>query len=378
MEQVRFRCHKCRALLELPAANAGKKFRCPECLSVGLIPTASETGIQAGQALVQTSQPVAEELIGFREEDAPPPVQAPAGPRQIRDHDDLGGPRGGKSSRRRKLGEIREEKRDDAQDDHQVRASLRGWRKVRLGINIIYIALCVWTGTIILYFVSVPLLAWLTGRSMAAEAGGGASGGSQGGAIFFLMLTLLVMMIGLGVNIASMVGYCFCLFVPPRTGALWWAIGALALALLAFVFSFFALILPPVWLMSWLIGFVQFMVFLLFLRAVGVALDVSWLVKSIQSLLILAVVSISLWVFSIVAVVIFMGAVVTKDKPPEAADSCALVCGALLAGIVLFVLLITILIRYLRVLRDTGAQIEEELAQRRHVLSGAAGYTPKE
>jgi hypothetical protein len=377
MDQVRFRCHKCRALLELPAANAGKKFRCPECLSVGVIPAASETGIQGGQPPVQVSQAVVEELFGFRAEDAPAPAQEPTGTRRFRDDDDQGGPRSGKSSRRRKLGEIREEREDDAPDTQQVRAALRGWRKVRLGISIIYIAFCVWVGTILLYFAMIPLLAVMTNTSVAAGVANPGQVNAEQGGCLFVILTFFVGGIGFLVNLATIVGYCFCLFVPPRTGAIGWAIGTLALALLTLGSSFFGFIFPPLQLVTWLLGFSQWMTFLLFLRAVGVALDVSWLVKSIQGLLLLGVGGMGTWVGGMVLSFVFLFGIASKGRPPDAADSCFVGIGLLVAGVVLLLLLIIILIRYLRVLRDTAAQIEEELAQRRQVLGGAAGYSPK-
>jgi hypothetical protein len=375
MEQITFRCHKCRGLLQLLAANAGKKYRCPECLSVGIIPATAPTHIQgqAGPAAIPTGQAVADDVFGLRPEDAPPPAPALAGPRRLRDEDEREGPRSGRSSRRRKLGDIKA-KREVAEPPERVRASLRGWRKVRLGINIIYIALCVWTVTILGYLALLPVLSYVTGKEVMSGVTNAGVGQMGEGYLAFVLLTLLAMMVGFCVTIAAIVGYCFCLFVP-RTSALVWVLIALVLALFALGSLLLAFILPPMQLMSWLLGFSHLMAFLLFLRAVGVDLDVSWLVKSIQGLLILSVAGVGSWVAIVLLSVVFLISIGSRGSP-DAADACAFGCGMLVAYVILFSLLVTILLRYLRVLRDTVAQIEEELAQRHHGLSGSAGYTP--
>jgi hypothetical protein len=120
------------------------------------------------------------------------------------------------------------------------------------------------------------------------------------------------------------------------------------------------------------------MAFLLFLRAVGIALDVSWLVKSIQSLLLMSVAGVGVWITGMTLASVFLFGIASKGGKPDQADSCAVAIGLAVAAILLLFLLVTILVRYLGVLRDTGAQIEEELAQRRQVLTGTQGYRPKD
>jgi LSD1 subclass zinc finger protein len=357
MEFVQFPCPSCRQLLQLPADSAGKNFRCPQCQYVGTMP-ASSGPVPAEPASV----------FGVKLDDPPAPPPGPD-PRWQR-LEEPGPPRGRKRTKRPFEGTIEEEVEADPESQRRLSERLAGWRKVRWGINVVYVALVIWVGTValtLLTFCAIPILV-RGGFQPSGPPGTGLASAREAG-LLAVILVLLLMAVGMLVNIAQIVGYSLCLFVPSRTGALPWAIIAVALTFFSFGLGVVGLIVPGVPLLAMLIGLGGWIAFLLFLRAVGVELDVTWLVQSIQSVLAFLVFGVG-GTGLVLVVLSFLAASFAESG--RRSGPAVVGCGLLCDGALFVTLLFVVLFRYLHILRDTAAQIEEELALRVQPLTGKA------
>ncbi len=361
MDFVQFHCPSCRLFLQLPRADGGNKFRCPGCQYVGVIPASPD-------AITAQTPPTTAELFRVQGETAAPPPTGPD-PRWYKD-DALDPALARKRSGKRFVKAV-----DEPETPEQVTARLAGWRKVRLGINLIYFALIVWVASVVLtvlFACATPLL--LRGMEQTGALPAGFTKSPEVGPLardLGVLLAFVLKGVGLLVDMVQLAGYSLCLFVPSRRGALAWAVAALVLAFMGFGLSVIGLVVPFVPLVAMFVGLIGWITFLGFLRTLGVELDVSWLVQDIQSLLGLAVFGVG---GSGLLTVLVSGAVFLSGTGSKVGGRIPgpLACGMVCVAGLFVILLCVVLFRYLHILRDTAAQIEEELALRVQPLSSKA------
>ena len=188
MAVITFQCYACNQVLQVGADNAGRKAKCSQCGTILTIPVlAAEAMIEGVTAAPVAPQPRRDEVAVARDEPAP---------RRRDDYDD-------DRPRRR---------RPDDYDDYPVRrASAPKWDKVKVGLLLAFIGLCVMAGAFAFVLLGVLVgMFTFTGARIFAQIGS---------TIFFLG------------SITAIVGHVFWLFVfSNKRGALGFAIAALAVA----------------------------------------------------------------------------------------------------------------------------------------------------
>jgi hypothetical protein len=365
MDSVQFPCPSCRQLLQLPRADAGKRFLCPACRYVGVIPTSSDAIATVPLPPAAAPPPSSGEVFRVQGDD-PPPTPTGPDPRWYKD-DALDPSPAQQRARQRSAKRLARAVDADPESQEQLTTRLAGWRKVRWGINLVYFALIVWVATVVLTMLAAcvtPLLILGMERTGAAPADF-----SKNNEVLSLVqdltmwLSMFLKGVGLLVDMVQLAGYAFCLFVPSRRGALAWAVAAMLLAFGSFGLTVIGLFVPFVPLLAMLVGLTGWITFLLFLRAIGVELDVNWLVQDIHSLLSLAIFGVGGSGF--LTVVVSFIAFMTSTSPRSGGRLPGpLGCGMACVSGVFGMLLCVVLFRYLHILRDTAAQIEEEQALR--------------
>jgi hypothetical protein len=270
--------------------------------------------------------------------------------------EDFAPPAGAKSSSPKPPRPLTRREAEKKEEERLIRRSIaearRAWRRVSLGINLIFYALCVWVVTWSLFILIANIASVASGQP--APPGGLPT--IMGGSSTFLLLTAaLVTCVGFLVDATSIVGYSFCLFVPQPKSARPLGIAALALAAFALLIAVAGQFVPLLLPVAALIGFVRWLIFLLFLRVVADYFDARGLKEDIDRLLIRAVVGIGIWV---AAAIILIGITVQLAHDQQyGMAKIPLICAALS----FLFLMASVSLRYLQVLRDSGAWIDERL-----------------
>jgi hypothetical protein len=261
----------------------------------------------------------------------PPPMAIPVSPVEER-------PR--RETEAERTGRLRQEYR-------QERAA---WTKVRTGIGMIYLAQAFWFAIIAGSMLINTAVAVFAGESMSQSQDSGA--GST-------IMTVLLLVLALAVDTLSTVGFVYCLRVPETAGSRMLAIVAVVLTGIAIFGAFVAAFVPILRFVVLGIGFARWLVFLFFLQTVAQFFESHFLLRSIERLLLLLTGTVG------VGVLLWVGmAFLTKVLSNSESDTAAVVtmtCATLCTSLPLLVLLGLSTMRYLRVMRDTVAIIDERL-----------------
>jgi hypothetical protein len=231
-------CPDCDKKLRVPDGLLGKKVRCPGCGGMFLATAGGVTGpVTDEPPSPQARRPARPSRSEAIEEKPRAPARRPsAPPRDDEDEDDR--PR----SRRREEEEEdedhprRREPYDEDEEDEDTprpRSKREGWRKVRLGINLIIISIWVILGLVVVSMCGGVLIGVTGAASMSsARTSGQAVGDPSAAATGFGVIALmaLVFVIGLASNVLRLAGHGFCMAVPPKRGS---AIKGLAVATFA-------------------------------------------------------------------------------------------------------------------------------------------------
>jgi hypothetical protein len=185
-----------------------------------------------------------------------------------------------------------------------------------------------------------------------------------------LVVGLLLRGVGMAVDVASLTGKSLCLFVPSQSASLAWVVASLTLGVMALGLSFLGLLIPGVQIIAWLVDFAGWIVFVLFLRSLGELLDVSWIARSANGLISLAVFGVGTCVLLLGIMFYFMVSVRPTSGDRSAWGGLLFLCPFILLSLALVSILLICLFRYLHVVRDVSAQVEEEMAMRVQPLSG--------
>jgi hypothetical protein len=236
---ITFQCYACQQVLKAGDDKAGRKVKCYKCGTVLTVPVASTTpggpspmGTKVPPPVpppakpTQTPMPPVAELI---EPGAPPArlVRPPAA--ELADYADDRDDYDDRPPPRRLRRRDDEDDYDDDYDDRPRPKVSQGsrWRKVRLGLLLVFIGACVYAGGYGLEQVAV-LIQHLSSFSQPRTLEGFQSIGQVFDASRVIYRLGLVIVFG-GI-VTAIVGYVFCLFAPNRFGSLGLAIAALATA----------------------------------------------------------------------------------------------------------------------------------------------------
>jgi predicted Zn finger-like uncharacterized protein len=314
----------------------------------------------AEQAPVESSADDGQRQVGtYGINEGDKPAAAVAGRRfgEYLETEDVTPPSTSKSDRLKRRRPLTRKQVEKQEEDRFVRQRVaearRDWRRVSLGIKLIYGAVCTWTVTWAL-FILIANIASVTSKQPAGPGGWPTVMGSDQSWIMVLTAAF-VSCVGFLVDVTSIVGYSFCLFAPQPKSARPLAIASLGLAVVALLFSIAGQLLPVLLPIAILAGFVRWLIFMLFLRIIADYFDARGLKEDIDGLLIRAVAGIGVWVL---AAIIMIGIAVELARDQhEGMAKISLAC----AAIAFLFLMAAVSLWYLRVLRDSGALIEERL-----------------
>jgi hypothetical protein len=227
------------------------------------------------------------------------------------------------------------------------------WRRVRTGINLVYLALAIWTGTLACYFIVSCGVAVFSGESMSSASSSGA------GAV---LVAVLLLLLALAVDAVSIVGFCFCLQVPASEGSRPLAIATLALTVCTFMGAFVAPFVPSLQLIVLGLGFARWLIFLFFLQTIAQFFEAHYLQKSIERLLVLFGGGSALGFFLWFGMAYLTSRLAPKGlEETDLASLFTLACGTLCTLLPLLALLGLTTVRFLHAMRDTVATIDTAL-----------------
>ena len=209
MAQLHFRCTSCHAALRALPGTAGRKVRCPRCGVATPVPAAAP---EEGHPPAPSEQvPARPARRGPKESaaQAPPEAEDPVPPSPPK-------------VRRKRRPRPAEEADDDPRHN---RRNYPGWRKVRVGLLLLLIALLVPLAQTVLSFLS------RTGEAMSFVRDPAAFSASPGGSHLGFNLSGLGLLL-FGLQFLPSSGYFLCTFVPVSGGLKRWAIINFSLAVL--------------------------------------------------------------------------------------------------------------------------------------------------
>jgi hypothetical protein len=261
----------------------------------------------------------------------PPPMAIPVPPAEARPRRETDGERNER---------LRQEYREERAD----------WTRVRTGIGLVYLALAFWFGVIAVSLIVGTAIAVFAGESMRDSQDSGAGS---------VIMTVLLLVVALAVDTLSTTGFVYCLNVPETAGSRILAILAVVLTGIAIFGAFVAAFVPVLRLVVLGIGFARWMVFLFFLQTVAQFFESHYLLRSIERLLLLLTGTVG------IGALLWIGmAYLSKVFGKSESDTAAVVtmtCATLCTSLPLLTLLGLSTMRYLRVMRDTAAIIDERL-----------------
>lgn len=239
MEVITFQCSKCRHTLRIGADKAGRKARCTKCGSELVIPPANPPPKPAAAA-DPDDEYSGGGVYGFKEEAPKPPPTTPARspgrtpPARDREDDEVdddeheeetkrGGPPVPKPAESENKGPKRKIARQRKLLDPDK------WRKVQTGFRIVAAGMCIWIASWLLQKIP-PVIGFAsfvqggTASEYAGLSGNNAesllglvsgAGARDVGLLLARIGQILVVVQGL----ALLLGYGFCLPMPPRFGS---------------------------------------------------------------------------------------------------------------------------------------------------------------
>lgn len=219
---------------------------------------------------------------------------------------------------------------------------IRSWRRVARGVKLIFFALATWVGIVLALFLLTL----------------GAEGMMQPGLV--VLMFGLIVLVSLAAGIVTLVGYCFCLFSPREQGARTLALISLMLVVLSSGLSGLLYVLnrddPPriLSVLPSMLGFVQWVVFLFFLRALGKLLEANWLLRDISKLLYVKLFGQGSCFVLLMIILVVAGQTQERLRP-------LWVLLIFPLGIALIILEIVTFFRYLGILRNVGGLIDERI-----------------
>jgi hypothetical protein len=224
------------------------------------------------------------------------------------------------------------------------------WTAVRSGLNIIYLTSAGWFGLIAVRFIINTAIAIIAGESPSqAEQSGAGSGVSI--AILFIMAVI--------VDSLTIYGLILCLKIPETTGGRTLIISTLVLTGVSIFFALLAPFVTVMALIALIAGFCRWFAFVFFLQTVNQFFEAHLQMKSIERLMLLmgSTVGIAfvLWVGMNYLVRTF------ASGEMDTAAMITLILASLCTNLPLLVLIGLCTLRYLRVLRDTVALIDERI-----------------
>lgn len=421
-------CPHCDRKLRVPDHLLGKKVKCPGC---GTMFTGQAAGAEDDvtpktkpRAAAPREERIEEKPRAARRSVVPPPedeYEEERPRRRRRDEDEEDEDDRPRSRRRDEEEEDdydrpRSRRRRDEEEDEDYPRSARadayeeveedeaglssrtrqGWRKVRQGIN--YIILSVW---VLLgqfgFSIIGGMVAGIAGASAmsSAKTGGQAVGAAATAGAGVIIVMVIALLIGLASQALSVVGRVFCLNVPPgRGGGLKnLAIASLGLYAGALVFQYLGNII------SWaqlgfgaggspfasigsgiagmsvggigaLLAIAGIIVFMLFLRAVALAVKARQVANGIKTWLITMAISTGVGIllmivgFAIAGAAMFSALGGGGGSPPSSGAAAGLAGGALLMGAVgciLGVMALALFIWYVIILFQVRGAIDRYL-----------------
>lgn len=211
-------CPDCERTLRVPDNLLGRKVKCPSC---GITFTAGGDPSGSGRA---RKGGISADRGRRYEEDEPPRsgrrYEEDEPPRSRRREDDEDYPR----SRRD------DDYDEDYQDSSRKASRVEGWKKTRLGLNLVLTSNYVWIGTIVLGFVGSFLLGAIgVGAMSTARTSGQAMSTAVTLGTGMMIFAGLLMLLGFAVEVLGVGGKGFCMAVPPVRGT-----GTRALAIATF------------------------------------------------------------------------------------------------------------------------------------------------
>jgi hypothetical protein len=227
-------CPDCSRKLRVPDDLIGKKVRCPGCNVMFMAsaveeappppPRRSSRSSPREDAIEEKPRSSRHRAVRTTPDDEPP--------RARRRHEEEEERRG---RRRYEDEDEDEDRREDEEDDYDDRYSSRarrdGWKKVRMGINLIIISVWVMLGTIGFSFCGGAIVGFTGAMSAAGSNNPNAAMGAVAttgiGFILLMVVAGLLTLVSKGLQIA---GHGFCIMVPPKRDS---AIKVLALTTFA-------------------------------------------------------------------------------------------------------------------------------------------------
>ncbi len=361
---IRFLCPKCEKVLGIDEDKAGRQGMCPACGQKFVVPNAKPRAnlnptprVEPPTApprprvtpRVSPPKPIAEDEDipeGLPEEDE---LEAPAEkkrPRRMGNAEEI--PEGlleddepetlPKKQRRKRSRNRARGDDSDYGDTTTSKVDRRGWRITQKGLFLVVLALC-------LFMADYPLQV-LINLSKQSET----------------LLAIRALLLA-GAEILATVGMGFCIAVPARSGARGLAIASLALGASSLMLTFFAVVLPvitgePLQAVFWALlalaaGLGKWLLFMMFLMAMGSALGANWLSEDVGRLLIRYGAAVGLWI----ALYVFVLVMVAKFGRL----ALILLIPYALFSIVFVILMIWLLFQFILAVRNAQALIDERL-----------------
>jgi hypothetical protein len=290
MSFITFQCYACGQMLKVGADKAGRKAKCNKCGTALTIPVSST--VQEPEA-VPAPRPAPPPLPATPVQ--PEPILAQVAPTPATPVEAV--PPG----RRPPFAELNESpprRRDDdvEEDDYRPLKKVSRWPRVRLGLLLVFIGMCVLAGAFALEMLAYLLFSAETIRSMLSRHPHSADQPSMETA--FKVLQRISVLLQLAAAPTAIVGYVFCILGPSKRGMMGLAIATTAVAGVSLVLLFVKMFIFPwyfgsehavfigldrswfgtwfVWLLSQLAFAAELILFPFYLRAASLARKVRW------------------------------------------------------------------------------------------------------
>jgi hypothetical protein len=264
-------------------------------------------------------------------ETVPPPMAIPVGPTA------LPPPRETEEEKRERLG-------------REYRRERKAWTSVRTGIGLLYLALAFWFAVIAGAIIIGMMVAVFTGAS--ANEPSDSETGSE-------LTNVLLVVLALAVDAVSTIGFVYCLKVPENAGSRTLAIVALAMTGVALLAALVAAFVPVMLFVVVGIDFVRWVAFLFFLQTVACYFEAHFVAKNIERLLVLLVFSVAVCL-SVWLGMAYLRSIFAKGSDDTAA-TLTLIFATLCTSLPVVILLGLCTMRYLHVMRDMAATIDQRL-----------------
>jgi hypothetical protein len=229
----------------------------------------------------------------------------------------------------------------------EYRQERKAWTSVRTGLGLAYLALAFWFAVIAGTLIISAMVDVFTGASESPDSESGSA-----------LTTVLLLVLALAVDTVSMVGFVYCLKLPENAGSRTLAIVAVVLTGIALFGSFVAAFVPVLQFVVVGIGFARWVAFLFFLQTVAHFFEAHFIMQGIERLLVLLVFSVG------VCLALWLGMAYLRSifgKSGDTAATFTMIFATLCTSLPIVGLLGLCTMRYLHVMRDTVAMIDQKL-----------------